>query len=257
MRSIKDYVEFLSALKPSIIDQFEFHSDPPLGLVFNNPRLIVVLNHSSPLSWIPAITCLALEAHQAGAGNRIPRGVVDKWFYSNPLTAKLAEYMSQSTKPQGFDELLAILKSEENTDLVIFPEGALSFFGPLDQIQSFRSPRFMELSILSGTPILIVTHWGSETWSQPISLPKEWGFWIQSFAPFFGSKISELGSINWPWLSKKIPLFSMSCKLWAPSLYASDLSQNPLERRHQLESQAEELRAAMSEMLEELKSKSL
>lgn len=249
MRKIGDYVDLLNALKESFIQELEFTCGPDISAVLRNPRLIVILNHSTPLSWVPAISLLGLKVAEHGGADRIPRGIADKWFYSNPIGAKFAEFFTQSTTPQSFEQLIEEFKEAHRKDLVLFPEGANTFFGDVRKVQDFRSSKFVEISIRCQAPILIVSHQGSEHWSAALEVPGHWGRWLTPFAPFFGKKISEFQSVNLPISFSKIRKFKMHCQLYMPALYEADLSVDPTERKAQLDHEASTIRQIMEDNL--------
>jgi hypothetical protein len=195
---------------------------------------------------------LALKVIDAGGGERRPRGVVDRWFYTNPFTKILAEYLSQSDHAQTFEELVESFGSSEKTDLVIFPEGAYTFFGGVHDVQKFRSNRFVEIAIRCEAPILIVAHKGSEGWSLPLQLPTEWGNFILPFSKFFGEKLLKAEPLNVPLMPQKMDLFSMSCELYWPSLKTADLAQEEDARRQQIEAEGQKIKTRMNEMLKSL-----
>lgn len=252
MKTVADYVEFLRAVKASLIQESSFHSDPPLSAVFRNPRLIIVPNHATPLSWIAVACELAERAVEAGAGDFVPRAVADHWFYSNPLTKPIAEYLTQSDHPMNSDQLIEGFKDAQRAALVIFPEGANSFFGNVHEIQPFRSAKFVEISIRCQAPVLLTVHKGTEGWSVPLTLPHELGQLVLPYSKFFGERLAQMKSLNWPLWPQKIQKFSMACRLYMPALYETDLSHDPLERRHQLQKEADEIHAIMEEMLQSL-----
>jgi hypothetical protein len=254
-RILNDYSEFLEALQKTLIEKVNFIGESDLKRAVEQPRLVVALNHATPLSWIPAITTLALETVKAGGGDRTPRGVVDRWFYNNPLTNPLAEYLTQSKVPQNFEDLLQHFSESEKTDLVIFPEGAHSFFGDLTEIQKFRSGRFVELALRAQAPILVVAHRGSENWSRPLQLPEQMAVLAQiarPLSPFFARMLSTSQVFNLPKLPRKIVQFQMSCALYEPSLGAEGLSLDLSTRKSQLDQEAEKIRQQMREMLRKM-----
>jgi hypothetical protein len=248
-RTLAQYADLLEALEKSFVESFSFQSDPPLTEVFKEPRLLIAISHSTPLSWIPAVSVLAIEAVKSGAGHRIPRAVMDHWFYSNPFTRKIAEFLTQSDRPQSFDELLTSFAMSENSDLVIFPEGANTFFGSVHEVEDFRSYRFMELAIRAEAPILVTSHKGSEGWSVPLQLPPEWGVFLLPFSKFFGEKLLQSKTFNFPLLPKKLPQFKMACHLYHPTLKVQDLSNDPGDRKRQLKEEAEKVKACMNSLL--------
>lgn len=252
MRKLKDYQPLFSSLLPLMIENVQFKSDTPLKTILRNPSLIVVLNHSTAISWLPAICVLTEKVCRAGGGRRTPRGIIDKFFYKHPLLRTLAEFISQAETPQTFDELLKNFKKNKSTDLVVFPEGAMTFFGDLSQIQPFRSPRFIELAIRSKVPVLLAVHRGTESWNLPFQIPNDLVGIIQLISPFFGKKFSQETEINLPLRLKKVRKLKMRLKLYKPSLSETDLSKNSDERRVQINIEAEKVRRTMQDLFNSL-----
>lgn len=253
MRTLIDYQEFLQALIKSLADRVDFKSSPELTeIIKNNTRLVAVANHSTPLSWAPAMALLALKVIEAGGGDRRPQGVVDRWFYSNPFTKVIAEYLSQSDHPLSFDELVEKFSNSEKTDLVIFPEGAYTFFGGVHDVQKFRSSKFVEIAIRCDAPILIVAHKGSESWSLPLQLPTEWGSFILPFSKFFGDKILKSEPLNIPMVPQKMERFAMACELYQPTLKMADLSEDSEVRKAQIEAEGQLIKDRLNQILKTL-----
>lgn len=251
-RTLDHYQDFFLALRQSLAEKFELQCEVPLATILKNPRLIVCMNHSTPLSWIPGMVFLSTEVVNAGGGHRQPRGVVDKWFYTNPLTRFVAERLTQSKTPENFDQLVQHFTNAQNTDLIVLPEGAHSFFGSPEEIQDFRSSRFIELSILTQTPILLCVHRGSENWSSGLKIPASASLYIAAISQFFAGQIEKEKPLQVPVLPKKMELFSMSLKLYSPQLYQSDLASSKSERKNQLEAESEVIKEIMQEMFEAL-----
>lgn len=251
-RNLSDYSPIMKVLLKAICEKWDFTSDPPMTDLMRNPRLIVAFNHSTPISWIPAMALLAVEASKNGGADRVPRGIVDRFFYSNPLTLQIAKYITQSDKPLNFEELVHSFKDQTRSDLVIMPEGANTFFGDLLKIQDFRSSRFIELSILCQAPVLLAVHRGSEIWAQNVKVPKSLGSLTSIVSPFFGRKIHEHENINIPIPYQRISSFRMKCELWVPPLYESDLSSDPHHRKQQISELAEQVKDRMQEMFDSI-----
>lgn len=249
MRTLKDYQPLLSGLLRLIVQDIDFKSEVPLRKILQNPRLVVVINHSTPISWIPPVCLLTEKVCRAGGGRRTPRGIIDKFFYKHPVLRTLAEFISQSDRPLNFEELLESFKDQQQTDLVVFPEGALTFFGDLNEIQPFRSHRFVELAILSQTPILLVVHQGTEDWNFPFPVPTDLIGVIQMVSPFFGERIQKEGTINLPLKLGKVERFKMRLKLYEPELTTKKLNPDPGKRKAQVSKEGEKIRALMQQML--------
>ncbi|PWU15602.1 MAG: hypothetical protein C5B49_11565 [Bdellovibrio sp.] len=255
MKKLSDYQPFLTALLRSCTKEIHFTAREPLNEVLRQPRLVCAVNHSTPLSWIPPICLLTEKACEAGGGDRVPRGIIDKFFYSVPLLNKVAEYLTQSDHPQGFEEILQDFTGRERTDLVVFPEGALSFFGDLRQVQPFRSPRFLEIAVRARAPILLAVHHGTEEWNSLIPIPHEAAPYVSMVSKFFGRKWEEENFLNIPINFKRLERFSMATQLYRPKLTGSQLAEDPQELREQLAAECEKIRALMQSLYEDLAAK--
>ncbi|HVK61078.1 MAG TPA: hypothetical protein VM432_05990, partial [Bdellovibrionales bacterium] len=86
MNEVKTYEPILSQIMLAIAGDTRFFSDPPLADVLaQNPKLVVVFNHSSPLSWLPAVSLLAAHYSARGGSHRKPIGVMDRLFFEVPF----------------------------------------------------------------------------------------------------------------------------------------------------------------------------
>jgi 1-acyl-sn-glycerol-3-phosphate acyltransferase len=249
MRKLKDYNPFLKALLKTLCDRTHFESNPPLSEILKSDRLVVAMSHATPLSWIPAMSLLSIETENAGGGGRMPYGVVDRWMFSNPMTRGIAEYVTQSDRPLNFDELVEKFQSSQQADLVIFPEGANSFFSNVHEVHQFRSPRFIEIAMKANAPILMAVHKGSEGWSLPLQIPKEIGNYLAPISKFFSEKILKSDGLNIPLWPQKMDRFAMRCEQYKPTIEYHELPNEPAQRRQQLETEAEKIRVRMNEML--------
>jgi hypothetical protein len=251
MRKLESYSEFLNSVLKTLCQKTLFSSNPSLKEIVKENRMVVVVNHATPLSWIPAMCLLATKVAKAGGGDRVPMGIVDKWFYSNPLTTMIAVYLTQSEKFLNFDQLILKFKKTKKVDLVVFPEGAHSFFEMNQSIKTFRSSRFIELAIKTDSPILLAVHKGSETWSKTFPVPAQIGALIMAFSEFFGKKILEHGSIGVPWIDK-MDEFKMHVEFYNLSLKQKDLKDDLEERKAQLKLEAEKIKIKMQEIWNDL-----
>jgi hypothetical protein len=251
MRKLESYDAFLKALLKNLATKSVFKSTPDLSEILHNQRLVVVMNHASPLSWIPAMCLLATKAVAAGGGDRIPRGIVDKWFYSNPLSAAVAEFLTQSDRFLGFEELIENFRKSKKSDIIVFPEGANSFFESDNSIKTFRSSRFIEIALRTKAPILLAVHKGSENWSKHIPVPAQLGSMLLPFSEFFAHKIEQQGSLAIPWI-EKMPVFKMKCSIYEPEIKIKQLPEDINERKLLLNQEGERLKNKMTSVWDQL-----
>jgi hypothetical protein len=255
-KQLSFFEPFLSQIMVLIAKSTRFRSRPGLAEILEkNPRLVVVFNHSAPLSWLPAIALLTAHACARGGGARRPMGVMDRFFFSVPGLRAIAHQLTQSDRPLGFHELIAKFRTSK-TDIVIFPEGSNCFFGDPAEMQPFRSPRFVELAIRSATPILLCAHRGSESWARVVPVDSRWtdklDFLPKLAADFLGARLKATGLLAIPTLPKPLDHFEMVCELYHPTLNESDLSPEPDVANEQIRQEADLVHAKMESMLAEI-----
>ena len=136
MRTINDYVGILEILLGLVTEKSEFQCEQPFEEVLKkHARLIGVFSHGTPLSWLPVMALMGVEMAKAGGGNRVPLGVMDRFFYDFKPLRPLAQWVSQSARPLGFIDLIEHFESFASADLCLFPEGSNCFFGDPRDIQ--------------------------------------------------------------------------------------------------------------------------
>lgn len=252
-RTLSESIEFLTALHQTFVREHILISEPRLDEVLKNSRVIIIPNHATPLSWVPVMTTLAVEFNKAGGGHRTPIGIVDRWFFSNPITSRLAEFLTQSDRPENFEQILKRFSNSQETDLVISPEGANTFFGNVYELQEFRSHRYIEISVKSHSPLLLVAHRGSESWSFPLKISPEITQVVKGFSSFFGNRLDEFGQINIPVLPYQLESFKVKCALYWPNLTESDLECELHLKREKIKKESLVVKQRLSQMLNELK----
>lgn len=254
MKTVKEYLPFLEKALAYTTRSTYFVSQPHLRDLFkDHSNLIFVANHSTPLSWLPTICLLGTETARNGGENRTPIGVMDKFFFEWPVFKPLSEFLTQSAVLWSFDEILDRLNNSENLDLMLFPEGSNCFFGEPSEIQNFRSPRFIELSIMTQTPVVIVVHEGSENWATALDVGEKLVPLTQYFPNYVQKKIDETGILTMPLIPFTIEAFKMTCAIYRPTMTKDDLSDDLPTRKQQVREEAEKVREFMQKMQVKLK----
>jgi hypothetical protein len=244
MRTLDDFRTVLVPIRDQLIQSSSLECQPELQeILAQNTRLIVALNHSTPLSWVPAMCLLATAAIECGHGDRVPMVIADRFFFSMPGLRALAKYISQSERPLNFDELVETFARREHCDLIVFPEGSNCFFGDPKQIREFRSPKFIEIAVRVGCPILLSVHRGSEDWAKAVSIPAGLVGALKFLPESVRRRLLQTGLLTLPLLPKPIAKFRMQCELFMPSINDSSVA-----------AEADRLHARMQEMFEHLNS---
>jgi hypothetical protein len=261
MRKLADYEPVISQVMRLCAKETRFECEPPLAEVLAEyPQLMVAMMHATPLSWLPSISLLALETASRGGRQRSPMGVMDNFFFHLPGLREVARYLSQSDKPLSYHELSARFRDAGDIDLVLFPEGSNCFFGPPDEIQEFRSPKFVELAIETETPLLLGVHTGSENWAKTLPIPQLWIDKLDLLPAFASSflekRLRQSGLLTLPVLPLPMERFTMKCELYKPTLTKVQLATDLDERRSQIRAEALLVRDRMRAMLAALVSPS-
>jgi 1-acyl-sn-glycerol-3-phosphate acyltransferase len=257
MKALREYEPILSKIMLSLAKETHFYCKPSLGEVLaQNPRLVVAFNHASPLSWLPAISLLTAHVCARGGGSRRPMGVMDKFFFAVPVIRAIAHQLTQSDRPLGFDELVEKFKTSEGTDIVLFPEGSNCFFGNPEELQPFRSPRFVELAVRTGTPILLCAHRGSEKWGSALPVPQDFLAKIDLLpkvaADFLADRLRKTKLFTLPLLPTQMDRFEMRCEVYKPELTDEELSDDRDECRRQVQAEADKVHEHLKRMLQEI-----
>lgn len=257
VKTLRFFEPLLSLVLHKITKHTRFRSRPGLAeILATHPRLVIVFNHSTPLSWLPAIALLATQACAKGGGERRPMGVMDRFFFSIPGLRMIAHQLTQTDHPLEFGELIEKFHAAIGSDIVIFPEGSNCFFGDPAEVQPFRSPRFVELAVRSETPILLCAHRGSEGWSTTVPIDPSWLSKLTLLptvvSEFLGHRLRETGLLTIPLLPKPLEHFEMLCELYEPRLKLADLSPDPDEAARQIRSEADLVHAHLEAMLKEI-----
>ncbi|MEK7357435.1 MAG: hypothetical protein AAB250_13365 [Bdellovibrionota bacterium] len=246
----------------AIAKDTRFRCRPGFGQILSeNPRLVYAISHGAPLSWLPAAALLTAHAAARGGKERRPMGVMDRFFFSLPGLKHLAAHLTGSEKSLGFTELLESFNRGDGTDLIVFPEGSNCFFGDPAVLQPFRSPRYVEIAIEAGCPILVCAHRGSEGWGRSIEVDSEWlkslDYLPKIVFDFLEARLKKTGLFTLPLWPQPMEKFDMICELMPLSLTSADLSSDPDVRRSQILAESERVRAKMQALLDELDSGAL
>ena len=254
MRRLKEFEPALARIMDVWSKETVFHCEPGLEEIFaEHPRLIAAVSHCTPLSWFPAIALLTAKSCASGGGERIPVGVMDRFFHSLPVMRELATFITQFDQPLGFNELAERFSGETPIDLVLFPEGSNCFFGSPDEIQEFRSPKFVELAVRAEAPLLLAVHTGSEAWAKSFAVPPEIMSSIDLLPPvvagFLKGRLEKSGRLTVPLFPAPLERFEMRCELYRPGLRKEELSEDATERLEQLRVEANKVREKMRDLL--------
>ncbi len=257
MRRLIEYEAVTSRLLGILARSTKFESQPSLDRILaENPKLLVVFNHGTPLSWLPAACLLTSHVCARGGGHRKPFAVMDRFFYSVPLLKNLAKYISQTDRPLHLQELIEAFQAMDAGDLVVFPEGSNCFFGPGDELQPFRSNRFIEIAIEARIPILICVHRGSEHWAKTVSVAPWLYLSLQNIVGgtvidrFLQGRLEKSGKVTIPIWPMPMACFEMRAELHHPSTWMLPASGE--ERTDRVASEANLIYEKMTGILSEL-----
>lgn len=218
------------------------------------PHLVIVLNHGPMLAPAAALLGIQEVLCRHGGGHRRVLGVTWKHFYKLPLLKHVFAYVTQTSRGLGVDELVARLSDGRFHDILIMPEGENCNFGDGETVQPFLSPRFVEIALRTGAPILIATHRGGRYWSRYLPGVGRYLARLPRLPERVSRLAAEAGGINVPRLRRSaLADYPWAVELYRPALtLAAFQAADDAQKAALLTAEAEQVRARMQAMLAEL-----
>jgi hypothetical protein len=255
MRSIKDYSLVASAMTKALAKKISFHpsSDNMREILAEHPQLVVALNHGPMLGPLASTITVSKLYMENGGEDRSPLAIMWRMFYQIPLYKYAIQYITQVDRGLNFDEFLAKMQNEGFTDLLVKPEGENCNYGNGLDIEPFLSPRFIEFSLRLNAPILVLVHKGSENWSTTVPVSPKLDRVLSKLPKKTFDRIKETRTLSVPLWTKRLKNLNAMYKLYQPSITMDDLPEDIEERKAMLTVEADNVRALMQSMVDELK----
>ena len=253
MRTVKEFSGFSAFLRRSYVDKVSRYpgSEDLSCILTEHPRLVVAMNHGPMAGPLAGSVGIMHQYFKSGGQERRPVIIAWRGFYRIPLIKHVVRYMSQVKNPPNLDGFVKRLTSGDATDLFVMPEGENCSFGNGRDIEPFLSPRFVELALKAGTPIMIAVHLGSEQWSNIVPVSNRLNPILRYLPRKSYERIRDTGQINFSLLaSKKIPELVMYFKLYQPQMTEEDLDRE--DSFELLTREAERIRAIMQSMVDDV-----
>lgn len=257
MRTVKDFVPWTRLLQPYYFERVSVFPDIETvrKIYQENPKLVTVLSHGAAAS-PPYINIALFDIMvQSGAADRSLMGVGWRQFYKVPGFGRFVRYVTQVDGPLGFDEFVELFASGDFSDFNVYPEGLNCLYGNSLDIQPFISPRFLEIAVRAGVPVLLVVHHGTQRAAFPaMKVRPGLARLIKRVSGKVGDSLETFGQVSIPnFLPVKIPELKFGFQLYHPRLNLKDLPEDKAARRAALSKEAEEVRALMQGMVDGLK----
>lgn len=202
MRRIVDFSPVLASVLRTFVDRVTITNEPRAleDLLEEHPRALFVLNHGPAHMPIVPVAALGRALVEHGGGSRRCIGITFRGLYLVPGIRELARYLTQVEEPPSVDELIERSTREDFDDVLIMPEGHNCVFGDPGSIQPFTSPRFVELALRMGAPIVLAVHSGLEETAIEVAAPEEWlKSPLLSMLPYgIGDSLARMGTIALP-----------------------------------------------------------
>jgi hypothetical protein len=132
-----------------------------------HPRLVVVLTHGGAISFLPVVMALVRSTAKYNPERRI----VSTWhqgWWRFPGLNRLPRYLTGAERAYSLQELQRALAGEDEVDYYALPESETSLYGDPGEVKPFRFHGFIELSIRTRSPMLLVAHKGTEGWYRQV-----------------------------------------------------------------------------------------
>ncbi|GLQ31263.1 hypothetical protein [Litoribrevibacter albus] len=248
---MKDIAQFEESIgkkfRPWFIKDIRLNeeSDCLRSLLTRHSKLLCIMNHGGFYGpWAAALAFHYLLLTHGGQGRK-PTGVAWRGFYSLPIHKQITQYLTQLDRPLDYPGFKELLLNQTFNDLIILPEGTNCHYFDGKTLQPFVSPRFIELSIETQTPLLLFVHQGSEHWSQTVHLPKALIPMTRLLPKRYRDGIEQNRLINIPHMLKGcIPQMNVMCKIYQPSIHPSALRDKPFAKEL-IELEARKIRSMM------------
>ncbi|WP_097462032.1 lysophospholipid acyltransferase family protein [Mangrovitalea sediminis] len=252
-RSLSDYRVWIDRLRPWLVrDVTVVDEQPPLQQVFRqHPQLLIILNHGPMLGPVPVLLAVADQALQAGGEERRPFGITWRGFYKIPVYRRLIQWLTQVGAAVSVDKAVELLADGSFTDCCIMPEGELCNVGNGVDVQPFLSPRFVEVAVRAGVPVLLVAHHGAGQLGRPLPVdPALLGLFRWMPGHLF-SALQRSRTLSIPWLLQpRVKRLWLSFELCELAVGQEDLEAADAGER--IDGEARRLRARLQMMVNRL-----
>jgi len=182
------------------------------------------MNHGPMAGPVAGSIAMMDQYSKNGGSQRVPMIIAWRGFYHIPVVKHLIRYMSQVKMPFNLDGFVKQMAEKGVTDLFVMPEGENCTYGNGLDIEPFLSPRFIEMALKTGTPILIAVHTGSEQWSNIVPVSQKLNPLLKFLPKKSYQRIKETGKINIaPMRLTSISDLQVSFRLYQPEMTLSDL----------------------------------
>lgn len=253
MRTLSELAVLGRPLRKLFYRQLTIHSDKEelRQILTQNSRLVIVLNHGPALGPGAALLgVLQLLAENGGEARRI-LGVTWKHFYKVPLLRHVFAFVTQTNRGLSVEELVSKLNAGVVDDVLIMPEGENCNFGDGEAVQPFLSPRFVEIALRTGAPILIVAHRGGRYWSRYLPGAASYLAKLHWLPERTRQLAKSAGGINLPRLRlRALDEYPWFATLYHPQMTLAEFeAANAQARNDLLHQEAERVRSQMQSML--------
>lgn len=253
MRTVKEFSRFSAFLRRSYVEKVTRFagSDDLKDILAQNPQLLVAMNHGPMAGPLAGSVGIMHQYFKSDGQERKPVIIAWRGFYRVPLIKHVVRYMSQVKNPPNLDGFVGKLTRGDATDIFVMPEGENCSFGNGRDIEPFLSPRFVELALKAGTPILIAVHVGSELWSNIVPVSDKLDPVLRYLPRKSYERIRDRGQVNISLAAmKKIPELTMYFKLYQPQMSAQDLERS--DSIELLQAESDRIRELMQSMVDEI-----
>jgi len=255
IKTTKDYLPLAQRLLDFFVDDIQVESNPPLkDILASEPKLIGVYNHGPALS--PLVYCFSMIKSfcDNGGENRSTIAIFHKYLYQMPFLNKAIKNLSQLQHAVSFNEFIDIFTTQPFNDVCIMPEGDNCMCGDGVEIQPFRSPRFVEMSIRSGAPMLLCVQLWAEQWAKTVKISPGMMSLLGVLPLGFLPLLRKTKLLSLPRYPDRIPTLYVRYALYKPTLTVEDLHEDRASRNVQLCEEAEKVRTIMQNMVSEMTS---
>jgi hypothetical protein len=229
-------------------------AEPFRSAIEAHPKLIVVLAHGGPLSFLAPLLALLRITMGADPGRHV-LGTFHPAWWRLPLFRSAARHLTGSVDHFTFQQLERAIGGTDRLDYYALPEAEKCWFGDPVEIKPFRMHGFIELSVRHQVPMVLVVHEGTERWHRALDvsgrlrplierLPESAFQAIEFNKEAVLSEIAQRHTINVPLPLARARL-RVTAEVHRPLCFGTGLPDEWRERRRAVLEEGERIRARM------------
>lgn len=226
-----------------------------------HPKLIYVITHGGPISFVPLITALISRTAEHDP-ERLLVGSFHPAWWKIPLVRRMPAYLTSSEEHYSMADIERALQTQPTLDYYALPESETCIYGDQGEVKPFRFHGFIELSLRARVPMMLVAHKGSEHWHRQIDfsgrlsrllayLPDRAYHLIDFNKQIVLDDIAQRRVVNVPLPTSRVSL-DVALELYYPADFENGVAEDWKQRRRYVFAEGERIRDRLQSLYDRL-----